>query len=92
MIPHVCGSEKPDCAVVRKLGLVDVGAVHRHISAVVDGICFGIQEADVCPPIPRLLSPVGIGRVVSVTGQTCSYIEETAIGNTCRCIISQLPS
>lgn len=84
MIIHVCGSENPDCAVVRKLGLVDVGAVHRDISAVVDGICFGVQEANACPPVPCLLSPVGIGRVASVTGQTCSYIEETAIGNTCR--------
>lgn len=84
MVPHVCGSENPDGTVVRKLGLVDFGAVVRDISAVVDGIGFAIQESDVCPPVPCLLSPVGIGRVASVTGQTCSYIEETAIGNTCR--------
>lgn len=91
MVPHVCGSENPDCTVVRKLGLVEVGAVDRNISAVVDGICVGIQKADACPPVPRLLSPVGISRIASVTGQTCSQIEETAIGNTYRCI-SQPPS
>jgi hypothetical protein len=85
VVPHVCGSENPDCAVVRKLGFVDIGTVSRNISTIVDGICFGIQEPNAFQPVPRLLSPVEIGRVASITGETCSDIEETAIGNTCRC-------
>lgn len=86
IVVHVCGSENPDRAVVRKLGLVDFGAVVGNVSSVVDGICFAVQESYVCPPIPRLFSPVSISRIAGVTGQTGPQIEETTISNTCRCI------
>lgn len=70
VVVHVGGTLKKDAGVVRELGLVDIGAVRLDVSAVVNVVVFVVDIPHAVQPIPGLLSPIGIGRVVGIAGKS----------------------
>lgn len=82
VVVHVGSTLKKDAGVVRELGLVDIGAVRLDVSAVVNVVVFVVDIPHAVHPIPGLLSPIGIGRVVGIASKSSAQIEEATVGNT----------
>lgn len=81
IVVHESSTLQVDTGVVRELGLVDIGAVGSDVSSVIDLVAGGIKEAHALYPLPRLLGPVGICGVASVTSESSAKVEEAAVGN-----------
>lgn len=86
IVVHVSGTEQEYAVVVGKLSFVDVGAVSADMSTIVD-VIVSVHEPDTCNPVPSLLCPVGVGLVVGVASQSCTEVEEAAVGNTWRILV-----
>lgn len=94
IVVHVCCAEGKHSVVVRKLLLVDDGAVVGDMGTIVDRVCLGVYVFNTLDPVPRLLgpvgSPLGIRFVVGISGQSGSQIEETAVGDGYLCQLQPL--
>lgn len=68
--------------VVRELRLVDIGTVFSNMSTVVNLISIWVEEAHALNPIPRLLGPIGVCLVASITGKSGTQVEEATVSDT----------
>lgn len=89
-VVHVGGAQEEDGVVVRELGFVDIGTVMLDVAAVVN-VVFRVNEANVRHPVPRLVGPVCVRRVLGVARETGTNVEEAAVGDTCKAVsLSQM--
>lgn len=86
-VVHVGGPHEEGAGVVGPLDGGWVRAVAVRFGAVVDGPC-GRHELRGCPPVPRLLGPVGVRLVAGVAGQSGCELEEATVGDAVLVIVS----
>lgn len=87
-VVHVGGAESKHAVIVRKLGLIDIGAILGDIRAVVHGICLVVDEAYALHPIPRLDHPVRVRRVAGIPVETGAQVQEATVGDAVLVIVS----
>lgn len=80
VVVHVCGAHQVRADVVCPLQLICYCAIVFDLRTVVDYV---VTREERCPddPIVRLLRPVRVRLVASVSCQTSRELEETAIGD-----------
>lgn len=81
VVVHKCCALGKNGSIVREGDFVDVGTVLLDVSSVVDIPILMVNIADAPQPIPRLFSPVGIRRVVSIASKSGTNIEEATVCN-----------
>ena len=82
VVVHEGSSLKENTRVIRELGLVDIGTVLSYMTAIINLICGGVKETNALHPVPGFLSPVGVGRVTSVSSKSSTQVKETTVSDT----------
>ena len=80
-VGHDGGAEEHRGDVVGPLVANDAGAVPGVVGAVVDIVAVAVYQSDPCHPVIRLLGPVAVRAVSSVSSQARGELEEGAVGN-----------
>ena len=87
VIVHVCGTHEVGAHVIRPLNRRGLGTVVGNTSSVVDNILIRKQWCSHCPVV-RLVGPVRIGLIASVSSKASSKLEEAPVRNAVLIVIT----
>jgi len=80
IVVHVCSAQGPYGHIVGELDLVDIRAVGFDMGTIVNSVVL-VHQPNTPDPIPDHFDMLSVTIVASVPGETCTNIEEAAIGN-----------